>query len=73
MAIRGMCCLRRDIKPYEWRLLGGNISFVRAVANQARKLIATAVEKKYSSSGHKMEREKWYEKEGRSSAMPKRP
>lgn len=33
-----MCCLRRDIKQYEWRPLGGNLTFVRAVANQARKI-----------------------------------
>lgn len=33
-----MCCLRRDIKPYGWRPLEGNLLFVRAVANQARKI-----------------------------------
>lgn len=63
--------MRREIKLYERRPLGGNPSFVDQWLIRHEKFIATAVEKKHSNSGHTMEREKWYEKEDRSSAMPK--
>lgn len=65
--------MRRDVKLYERGPLEETLHLFEQRLIRHVKFIVTAVEKKHSNSGHTMERGKWYEKEGKSSAMPKRP
>ena len=72
MAMRVMSCMRSDVKLNELEKLEEILYLFKRWLIRHEIFIATAVEKKYFNLRHAMEREKLYEMEAKSSAMPKR-
>ena len=72
MVIRVICYIRSDVRLNKPGLLEEILYLFERWLIRHEILIATVVEKKHFNSRHRIEREKLYENESRSSAMPKR-